>query len=85
MLFGRLIRKRIRVTPVLRGAVTSTAQQAGLANPPDRWRGLMPPDVTWLLIRPERRARLTLGDSHTNPTTTEHANERFALGCGTDN
>ena len=61
VLFGRLFRKRIRVTPVLRRAVTSTARQAGLANPPDRWRGLSAPDVTWLFIRPERSTGLHPG------------------------
>jgi hypothetical protein len=34
VLFGRLVRKRIRVTLVLRWAVTSTAQQQGWRTRP---------------------------------------------------
>jgi hypothetical protein len=81
VLFGRLFRELIRVTPVLRRAVTSTAQQAGLANPPDGWRGLSMPDVTWLhSTAAKHQASSWAITTRANLTMTEQASSvRYGL------
>jgi len=73
VLFGRHIRKRIRVTPVLRRAVTSTAQQQGWrTRPTDGVDQACLTSPGCLFVRSEA-PRFIPGDSHKRKSDSDRA------------